>query len=104
MGVNGWQEADLKEQRNEWINKNKTVQDKMKTWSCNKSNSDLFLFPRTNNLKHHVEHKSGFMCLLGSSVTLYLLWEVIPVDVVAVGVSPWTLDVYPMTLQDCGFL
>lgn len=33
-----------------------------------------------------------------------LLREVVPVDVVAVGVSPWTLDVYPMALQDCGFL
>lgn len=44
------------------------------------------------------------MCLLGSLITLYLLREVVPIDVVAVGVSPWTLDVYPMTLQDCGFL
>lgn len=44
------------------------------------------------------------MRLSGSLITLYLLCEVIPIDVVAVGVSPWTLDVYSMTLQDCGFL
>lgn len=36
--------------------------------------------------------------------SLYLLCEVVPIDVVAVGVPPRTLDIDPMTLQDCGFL
>lgn len=44
------------------------------------------------------------MRLWGSFIILYLLCEVVPINVVAVGVSPWTLDVYPVTLQDCGFL
>lgn len=30
-----------------------------------------------------------------------LLWKVIPINVVTVGVSTWTLNVYPMALQDC---
>lgn len=44
------------------------------------------------------------MCRLGFLITLYLLCEVVPVNVITVGVSPWTLDIYAVTLQDCGFL
>lgn len=44
------------------------------------------------------------MYLVRPTDSPYLLREVIPINVIAVGVSPWTLNIYPMTLQDCGFL
>lgn len=47
---------------------------------------------------------SACNCLWGARISLYLLGEVVPVDVVTVGVSSWTLNVDPMALQDCGFL
>lgn len=50
------------------------------------------------------ENKAAQSFLSTMFMLRYLLREVVPVDVVAVGVSPWTLDVYPMALQDCGFL
>lgn len=33
-----------------------------------------------------------------------LFGEVVAVDVVAVGMASWTLNIDAMTLQDCGFL
>lgn len=43
-----------------------------------------------------------YVTLILCSAT-YLLRVVVAVDVVTVGMAPWTLYIYPMTLQDCCF-
>lgn len=57
-----------------------------------------------SGLQQCLGHKRDLGPCFRLTASGYLLWEVVPVDVVAVGVAAWTLNVDAVTLQDCGFL
>lgn len=53
---------------------------------------------------HIVSSDRFLIWVLCNFFTLYLLCKIVAINVITVGVSPWTLDIYAMALQDCGFL